>query len=175
MKKIIAALLVFTALLSLGACRQQTAEESAPAGMKLASGEHADYLFYVPEDWRVDSADLFTAAYYSSGDSTSINVMAYGVSPGMNELSECWEYYVKEFSDVFSSMEVTAEEETKLGGVPAMRYSFDATLAQKEYRYVIVATLRNHYVYYVTYTSTPEFYENHLEALDQVIDAFAFK
>lgn len=35
--------------------------------------------------------------------------------------------------------------------------------------------MRSNYVYYVTYTSTPEFYEKHLEALDQVLANFAFK
>ena len=36
----------------LGGCEKM--DSSVPAGMQLASSEDADYLFYVPEGWRVN-------------------------------------------------------------------------------------------------------------------------
>ena len=52
----------------LAGCGAKDNKSSAPKGMKLASGENVDYCMYVPENWKVDKSDLYTSAYFSSGD-----------------------------------------------------------------------------------------------------------
>ena len=156
----------------LGGCEKQ--DSSVPAGMQLASSEDADYLFYVPEGWRVDKSSLYAAAYFSSGDATSISVTAFGMNMTDDTVSS-WESYAEQFASIYEEMEVTAEEKTVLGGVDGMKYAFDATLNEKEYQYIIVAAVRENYVYYITYTSTPKYYEDHLDELDLVLEHFAFK
>ncbi len=157
----------------LGGCEKM--DSSVPAGMQLASSEDADYLFYVPEGWRVDKSSLYTAAYFSSGDATSISVTAFGVNMTGDTVSSWWESYTEQFAGIYEEMEVTAEEEVVLGGIDGKKYAFDATLNEKEYQYIIVAALRENYIYYITYTSTPKYYEDHLDELELVLEHFAFK
>ncbi len=159
--------------MALGGCAKQ--DPDVPAGMQLASSEDADYLFYVPEGWRVDKASLYTAAYFSSGDATSMSVTAFGMNMTDDSVSSWWERYTGQFADIYDAMEVTAEEEAELGGIDGMKYTFEATLNEKEYQYIIVAALRENYIYYITYTSTPEYYEDHLDELDLALEHFAFK
>lgn len=159
--------------MALGGCAKQ--DPDVPAGMQLASSEDADYLFYVPQGWRVDKSSLYTAAYFSSGDATSISVTAFGMNMTDDSVSSWWESYKEQFAEIYDTMEVTAEEETELDGMDGMKYTFDATLNEKEYQYIIAAVLRENYIYYITYTSTPEYYEDHLEELDLVLEHFAFK
>ena len=51
-------------VLSFAGCAKKE-ESDAPDGMKLASGEQVDYYMYVPETWKVDNSQLYTAAYFS--------------------------------------------------------------------------------------------------------------
>ena len=90
-------------------------------------------------------------------------------------VSDWWEGYIEQFESIYDSMEVTAEEEMKLGGADAVKYTFNAVLNEKEYQYIIVAALRKNYIYYVTYTSTPDYFEEHLSDLDLVLENFSFK
>ena len=159
-------ILMLSLLLAVGAmlsgCAQQ--DPDVPEGMQLASSEDADYLFYVPEGWRLDKSSLFTSAYFSSGDATSISATAFSMN--LTDTS---------IEGIYENVEFSDGEETKLGGEDAMKYTISATLNETDYQYIIVAALRDSYIYYITYTSTPEYYEDHLEALDQVIECFAFK
>ncbi len=159
--------------MALSGCAKQ--DTSVPEGMQLASSDDADYLFYVPEGWRVDKSSLYTAAYFSSGDATSMSVTAFGMNMAGDTVSSWWESYTEQFINIYDTMEVTAEEEAELDGIDGMKYTFAATLNEKEYQYIIVAALRENYIYYITYTSTPEYYEDHLDELDQAVEYFAFK
>ena len=87
MKKIafiLAAAVAAAALLA--GCGKQ--EGDAPKGMKLASSDSVDYVMYVPEDWRVDQSELYTSAFYSSADATSISASAYGAA--VDETVDTW-------------------------------------------------------------------------------------
>ena len=165
-------LLLLTGVL-FGGCAKQDTE--VPEGMQLASPKEADYLFYVPEGWRVDQSSLYSSAYFSSGDASSISATAFGMDLADTSVNDWWEKYKEQFQGIYEDVEFGEGEETTLGGVDAVKYTINATLNENEYRYVIVAALRDNYIYYITYTSTPEYYEDHLEALEQVREHFAFK
>lgn len=128
MKKVLISLLSLLLCAALLGCGKNK-DTDVPAGMQLASSEDADYLFYVPESWRVDKSTLYSAAYYSSGDATSISVTAYGMDFTEVTVADWWEGFAEKFSATFETMEVTATEDATLGGVDAVKYSFDATLA----------------------------------------------
>ena len=123
----------------------------------------------------MDTSTLYAAAFVSAGGATSISVTAFGMNMTDDTVSSWWESYAEQFASIYEEMEVTAEEKTVLGGVDGMKYAFDATLNEKEYQYIIVAAVRENYVYYITYTSTPKYYEDHLDELDLVLEHFAFK
>ncbi len=172
--RITAAILAVLTVLSLSAgCAKKDPE--IPSGMKKASGEAADYIMYVPEDWRVDSSSLYTAAYYSSGDATSISATAYGMNYGDENVDDWFKGFMEEFGGVYTDVAEPTEEDAKLGGADGKKYTFSGTLNGQVYDYIVVAAIRQNYIYYITYTSTPEYYESHLDALDKVVTNFAFK
>lgn len=150
-------------------------DPDTPSGMKLASSEDTDYRMYVPENWRVDKSTLYTAAYYSSGDATSISATAYGMNYDDTTVDDWFEGFTEEFKEIYTDVTEAKAEEAKLGGVDGKKYTFSGTLNEKVYNYIIVAVLRQNYIYYITYTSTPEYYSDHLEELDDVIRYFEFK
>ena len=155
-------------------CSQQK-EGDVPSGMKLASGEDADYLMYVPENWRVDKSTLYTSAYYSSGDATSVSATAYGMNFDDTTVDDWFEGFLKEFKEIYTDVSQPEKADAKLGGVDGRRYTFSGTLNGTVYDYIIVAVINRNYVYYITYTSTPQYYSAHLEELENVISNFEFK
>jgi len=155
-------------------------EAGSPDGMKLASNEESGYLMYVPDVencWKVDRSGLYTSACYSSGDdATNISATAFDVVQGANVTVESWwEDFVPNLKETYAEMSDIAVKDAKIDGIKGKEYSFSGKLAGNEYKYIITAVIKDAYVYYITYTSTPEFYEEHLEDLESVINNFKFK
>ena len=76
---------------------------------------------------------------------------------------------------LYTDISEITEEDAELGGTAGTKYTFSASLNGQQYNYIITAAFRSNYIYYITYTSTPDFYEKHLDELDDVIANFAFK
>ena len=174
MKRIIALALALVMCLAVF-CSCSKKDPNVPSGMKLASGDNVDYYMYVPEAWRVDKSDLYTSANYSSGDPTSISATAYAISSDIPNLDEWWKVFEKEMKTVYTEVSEIETENAKLGGIKGKEFSFTAKLGEQSYNFIITAVIKDYYVYYITYTSVPEYNENHLEERTQVVEAFEFK
>jgi len=178
MKKIsvIALLLVLcTCLTVFSGCAKKEAD-SAPDGMKLASGENADYCMYVPDTWKVDRSDLYTIAFFSSGDTTSISTTAYAIGTDIATLEDWWGIFEGRMDkELFSEHSDVTVSDAVLGGVEGKEYSFTAKRGEQDYNVVITAVIKDFNVYYVTYMSVPKYNEDHLEERAQIIEAFKFK
>ena len=176
MKNISVVAFVLALVMCLGAfsgCAKK--EANVPAGMQLASGENVDYFMYVPETWKVDKSELYTAAYFSAGDATSISATAYGIGADIASVSDWWKSFEPQMTEIYTDVSEIAETDAKIDGIEGKEYSFSAKLADKEYNFIITAVVKDFYVYYITYTSTPEYNEDHLEERVQVIENFDFK
>ena len=108
-----AILAVLTVLALFAGCAKKDPE--TPSGMKKASGDEADYIMYVPEDWRVDSSSLYTAAFYSSEDATSISATAYGTNYGNTSVDDWFKGFMEKmgvyWAICFGNHEARAEKE----------------------------------------------------------------
>ena len=175
MKKILA-LITLTALLvlTLAGCGDK-APSDIPKGYQIASVSDCDYVLYVPDTWMVDNQTLYTSAYHSSGDPTSISVTAGGMNFEDKTVEDWWKGYEEQFSEAFDSYELLSTEDAKLGGVDGKKFTYTAKMADGQYNFICIAVVRNDYVYYMLYTSTPEKYEAPLETLDEVVSYFEFK
>ena len=173
-KKILSVVLALVMCLAVF-CSCSKKDPSAPSGMKLASGDNVDYYMYVPEAWRVDKSDLYTSANFSSGDPTSISATAYAISSDIPTLDEWWKVFEKEMKTVYADVSEIEASNAKLGGIKGKEFSFTAKLGEQSYNFIITAVIKDYYVYYITYTSVPEYNENHLEERTQVVEAFEFK
>ncbi|MBE6588181.1 MAG: hypothetical protein E7647_07200 [Ruminococcaceae bacterium] len=173
-KLLVIALALVMCLSALAGCSKKE-EPEAPSGMKLASGDNVDYYMYVPEMWRVDKSDLYTSANFSSGDPTSISATAYAISSDIKSVGDWWAGFEKEMATVYTEISEVEETDAKLDGIKGKEYAFTASLAGQKYNFIITAVIKDYYVYYITYTSVPEYNENHLKERTQMVEAFKFE
>lgn len=184
MKKIMTALLAAAMIFSafvLASCSENT--DSTPKGMKLASGEAASYLFYVPETWQCDVASGATSAYYSNSDTSSVNVMTFSLGYSDASVSDWWSSFEADFKKVYEDFEVISREETTLDGEAAEKVVFKGSLTHDEekveFKFMQISAIKRKMlsspeVYVITYTSSPEIYDNHLSEVDKMIENFKF-
>lgn len=158
---VIAVLLCATALMSCG-------DKAEHSGYKLASGESGDFDFYVPQSWTVSMTQGTVAAYCSSADASSISVMPGELEHADSTVDDWWESYESEFSEIYSDYTLIEAKDDSLGGNAAKTYVFSAKLGDNEYHFEITATVKGSYIYMLTFTSTPDKYENHADTLADV-------
>lgn len=150
-----------------------------PAGMKEASGEKADYNFYIPDHWTADVENGATTAYYSETDRSNVNVMTFSANYTDDTLADWWTSFESDFKNVYSDFEVISTENTVLDGVAALKTVFKGTLEDYEYQFMQIAAVKGMalskpQIYVFTYTSVPEAYESHIEDVQSMLDAFDF-
>ena len=96
---------------------------------------------------------------------------------------------VGDFKNVYKDFELISEEETVLDGAAATKFVFTGSLVHENenggaedketFKFMQVAavkskTLSAPEVYVITYTSSPEVYDDHIEEVGKMIDEFRF-
>lgn len=166
MKKKILIIVMLAALLLAG-CRN---DPEAPAGMKTASGEGADYTLFVPEDWTVDITTGATGAYYSASDTSGVLVTSWDLPNTDTSLDDWWETNLAEIENVYRNVTVEESENVLIDGNHGVRYVWTGELGDYTYRVMQAAAVKNGSVYLFTYTSLPDLYESHIEQVDQMLE-----
>ncbi len=151
----------------------------APDGMKvLESTDKLDYNIYIPAGWVQDLSTGAVSAYVSSTDLSNISMTQFN----LEELKKLDEYV----SDYITELEQNLQEfkleegypekgKTLLNGVEAVKLEYSAKLVGNEYKYMQIICIKGGTIYYFTYTALAEAYDNHLEAVQKILDNFAFK
>lgn len=160
-------IIAVAALLLLAGCDK---DPNAPAGMKTASGEGADYTLFVPEDWTVDITTGATGAYCSNADTSGVLVTTWDLPHTDTTLDEWWETNLQEIQDVYRDVNVEGSENILIDGNHGVKYTWTGTLGAYTYRVMQAATTKNGSVYLFTYTSLPDLYESHMEEVDQMLE-----
>lgn len=174
MKKILSIILVLVfALTLMTACGKKA---DAPKGMKLASGDAASYSLFIPKDWKIDVQTGYTAAHVSEEDKTNVSVTVYDLEHTNSTVDEWWEVNSADFAVVCTDYkEIRIGADTVLDGVNAKEYVYSAKLGSAEYTYHQVAAVTDSgTVYVITYTTTPDKYESHLETFNKITSEFKF-
>lgn len=152
--------------------------EDAPAveGMKIASGKDVKYLFYVPTDWVIDRNQTVYAAY-DPEDRSSVSVVPYLPAEAEMRVSEyfalCEERMINTAGEDYQL--IASGEKLDLGGREATVYEYTYRVGETVYRYKQVIAAYGSMIYSLTYTATPENYDAHLDEVDDIIKAFAFR
>lgn len=159
MKRILTLIMLMAVCLCLFAC----GDDSAVAGMKLASNtDVVDYKLYVPEGWLVSEAQRgATQAFVSDTDRTNVLVMQWNITENTKTVSEWWE---KEYKpQVFTSeavKDVTVDknsegaegEEITLGAKPATRYGYEGKVGDSYFKYDVIACVTQGSIYVIQFT-----------------------
>ena len=175
MKKLISLILVLCTCLALFAGCAKKSDDNAPDGMKKASGDNVDYTMYVPTAWEVDRSDLYTSAYYPGRtDMTNISATAYAIAADIATVEDWWKIHEKDLKDLYGEMSEVAVTNARLGGVEGKEFTFTGKYGDTQYNVIVTAAIKDFNVYYLTYTSTSEYNEDHLEERTQIVEAFRF-
>ncbi len=179
MKKI--TLLILTLLLSICFISCSNNEnDTLPDGMALLDNPSTDFYFYYPSSWQADRNDGVVSAYVSDTDRSNISV---SVMTASNEVNSVDTYltlgdisYFDHMKSTFPDLElITDGEELTLGGVPARRYVFTASVAGDAYKFSQIIAYTNGYIYFMTYTSTVELFDSHIDEVTKTVEEFKFK
>lgn len=173
MKKISLLLALIMLLSSLVSCGKSS---DIPEGMQLASGDDVAYILYVPSTWNLNSSDGSNGAYYSQNDKSNVSVTSY--YPDMDTLSVP-EYFAKSeasYKNVYESYTlISGEKEIVFGNKKGLKYEFKGDIDGVSYQFMQIISIHDNRFYILTYTSTADNYELHLDDVDRITENFVFR
>lgn len=148
-------------------------DKKTPEGMKIASFDSAQYVFYAPLGWECDLTGKLTEAHTPDGKA-NITVTAYALEVEMTA-----EQYFIESEKIYKrdikSYERLSEAKRKVGERDAISYTYKATYGGVEYRIMQTVFEYNAQIYSVTYTATAEVFDSHTVEVKTMLDAFRFR
>jgi len=156
-------LLVF----SLLSCNN--ADGAIPDGMKLASGELNDFTLYIPEAWTADLYSGSVGVRYSTEDPSSVTVSSWELEDASMTVEQWTEMSKNEAVTSFADVETTDAENLTIDGNYAQSYTYTGIIGSSECRVLQVATVKNGKIYQLTYVSTPETYESHIDDVNAMV------
>ena len=150
----------------------------APAGMKAAFGDDVAYCLYVPESWEILMDDAIYGARVAS-DGTSVSVVPY--MPMDVEQISVQEYFDRsrelmvEMAGEDGFELISDTEKVNLGERQATVYEFRMRVGGTTYRYRQYIAAYKSMIYCLTYTAQESAYDAHLQELNYIVEAFAFR
>lgn len=156
------------------AVNQEITDKDTPTGMKLASSDGAEYLFYAPKSWITDMSDKMTAAKCAD-HSCNITVSAYLPSIDMTaeEYFElCEQTYKTKFKDGYERL---GSKEQTLSGRDATTYTYKTVFGANEYKISQTIIFFNDMFYSITYTALSENFDEHLTDVQKMLGEFKFR
>lgn len=173
MKKILSCAVALVLLCaSLSSCGKN---DGVPDGMILASGDAADYYMYIPEDWTVDLQTGATTAHVSSSDRSNVGACSWLLEYTDDTVDTWHERQLEDLTAGFSDYNEESVTETEIDGVYAKEYVFTARLANEERKYRQTAAVKGGSVYVITYSTTPELFEEHSGEAYKIVEEFCFR
>ena len=147
--------------------------EKASEGMKIVSDPSCDFYFEVPENWEINYTDSMLAAV-DTKDKANVTASAFSLSEEMGA-DDFWEDYKVKFEETVGTINVNKLEETKLSGIIARHVYYTVDMGQDSYNSQTVVCVGMGRVYMVTFTSSPETYENHTEEFEKILSSYRLK
>ena len=147
----------------------------APEGMKAASSENEAFYLYVPTTWTVNSSGG-TASAYIVTDNSNVSMTCMLMDEGLTTTEAYAAYAKAALASVLKDYEDIGETtETKLGGKPAVSFEYKAKSGETVFKWRQTVTIKSDTFYILTYTSTAEKFDSHLEELDKITENVRFK
>ncbi|MCR5262847.1 MAG: DUF1795 domain-containing protein [Clostridiales bacterium] len=160
--------------LALSSCTARL--DGAPDGMKLISTDDVEYYLYVPQSWTEDISTGVVTAYVSEKDRSNISMAAFETGDSSMTAAAFWEKYEADLTATFPDAVFGETENTVVdGSIAAEQHTFTATVTGYEYEFMETVFVRGGTAYILTYTSTPESFDSHLDDVRSVISSLKFR
>ena len=169
---LLAAIMVLSLCFGLSSCGK---DPTVPDGYQRISGEDVPYNFYAPTQWSINTGTAGNSVYYTATDRSMVVVTSYVPDAGQETIDTFWAFVESEYASAYNDYELIESSASALGGRNAMRYTFTATIGGQPCKVLQVVTAYGNSYYMLTYTSTPENFDAHLEDVEGMIGVFEFK
>ncbi len=166
-------------------------DKNAPEGYSALTGEHIDYVLYVPSSWTPVINTGITAASKADDPSVSCNVTAFSLANNNNyydggdydSFFEGTEKSLKEsFGNITFADEANKYVKVAFGGVTntesdtaPRKYSYKISVNGTEYSYEQYIIIKNGYVYLLTLCCKTEAYAENAGVFNGIASNFKFK
>lgn len=158
--------------------------EGAPEGMRPINEGEEKAILYVPDNWQVDTSTGIPTAYYSTNDMTMITLVTVkaDVLAGRT-IPDYWASYKETFSSSVKDFTVIKENETDPDYTTRLisersTYVFDFSATVTGLKYKFRQALLTHPLtgdlLIITYSSTAEGFDQHIDDLGTVYNNFTF-
>lgn len=172
MKKLICVLLAVVCCLGFASCAK---DNGVPDGYQLISDDKVAYCFYAPTQWTKNNVGGAYSVYYSTADPSVVMVTFYTPSSDEATLDDFWATVESQYKHQYTNYELVSDEMTMLGDRNARAFTFTAGISGSDYKILQIVTGYGDYYYTMTYMSTPEKFDSHLEAVKGMASVFKFK
>lgn len=156
---------------------------SIPADMKAVASEAADYDLVVPTSWLVETTVGMTSVYVEDRVRSNVSVCANEIRGEISSIEAYWDLFTEQFTASFADftmldtepVNVTVGSAYEDNATDGYKYRYTATVGDVKYQWMQVLFIRNATLYILTYTSTADVYEDHLEDVNDIIAYFSFR
>ncbi len=193
MKKFLSIFMLLVLCLGLVACGG--GQDDVPEGYQQISDDDVAYRFYAPLDWNNNSSGSIDSVYYSPSDPSMVMVSFYAPDSEQADIDTYWATVEQEYKTLYTDYthlsseqieigqglqtEGNQEEQTENGqakkAIPAIQHTFTAKIGGVEYKIMQVITGHGKHYYTITYMSSPENFDSHLEEVNEMLKVFKFK
>ena len=149
-------------------------DKNTPEGMKIASFDGAEYVFYVPKSWVCYSQDKLSAAYFPESGRPNVSVTSFAPEAEMTA-EEYFEACEEIYKTDISGYERISEGKRKVSGKDAVSYKYKAVYGSAEYTIRQTVVVYGELVYSITYTALADSYDSHVADANKMLDAFRFR
>lgn len=158
--------------MGIAACGEKS---DVPEGYQLVSGDNAAYRFYAPTQWSINTGTSQNSAYYSVDDRSIVVVTIYVKDQDYTSTDDFWSIVESNYMENFDDYNFISKNATVLSGKNAMSYTYSLTIAGSPVKIMQIIAPHGNYYYALTYTSTPEKFDSHLEDVNGMAGVFEIK
>lgn len=149
-------------------------DKHTPEGMKIASAEQLEYVFYVPTTWICTPTEGMSDAYFSELDKSNVSVTSF-VPEGSTSVKDYFDTCEKTYQNVLDSYTRLSEAERTVAERTAYTYVYSAKDGELTYRISQTLFAYNDMIYSITYTALDEQFDAHLGDVEKILNAFRFR
>ncbi len=150
-------------------------DKNTPDGWEIASADHIEYRFYVPNTWICDAESGISEAYYPESGKSNVTVTSYTPSVSIS-VQEYFEACEEEYRTTLPNYErIDGPIERSVGGRTAYTYTYRSVTDGVEFCVMQTLFAYNEMIYSFTYTALADNYDMHIEDVEAMLDAFSFR
>ena len=156
---------------------QFTEVENIPEGFSALTGEHINYILFVPSDWTPLMNTGMTAASDSGNKTTTASVTVFEANG--TDYDAFFSSYESDIKSTFGNITFDNPEnkftETKLDGYTSRTYVYTVTTGAAEYKYRQTVLINGGYIYLLTFCCKSSDFTTAETVFSQIQEHFCFK